>query len=79
MLMPGGHEGARGKEVQYQSAVHNNGPADAEDVRLQLVDDAGNDYGEQFIVGTIRAPGQTSVTVVCPFPHARRRRSRRLA
>jgi hypothetical protein len=70
-LTTGLHEAARGKEVQYQSAVLNNGPADAVDVRLQLVEDSGSDYGQPLIVGTIRAPGQTNVTVTCPFPHGR--------
>lgn len=70
-LTGGGHEGVRGKEVQYESQVLNNGPADAIDVRLQLVDDEGNDVGDHVVVGTIRAPGQVPVTVTCPFPHGR--------
>lgn len=68
-LTGGLHEGARGQEVRYQSQVHNLGPADAEDVRVQLVDSTGNDVGEQFIVGHMAARGQTDVPVVCPFPH----------
>jgi hypothetical protein len=69
-LTPGNYE-RRCEEVSYQSQLTNRGPADAKNVRLQLIDDAGTDYGDQLIVGTIRARGQTPVTVVCRFPHAR--------
>jgi len=69
-LVPGQNEAARGRDVQYRSAVLNNGPAIAEDVRLQLVDQSsGNDYGQPVIVGQMPAHSQSNVTVTCPFPH----------
>lgn len=70
-LTPGPPDAPRGKEVRYSSQVHNNGPADADDVRLQLVDDDGHDVEHPVIVGTMRAPSQVPVTVICPFPHGR--------
>lgn len=71
-LTPGRPEPATEKEVRYQSQVLNNGPAEAEDVRLQLVvEDSGSDYGHPVIVGPMHAHSQTDVTVICPFPHTR--------
>ncbi len=61
----------QGTRVSYRSQVLNNGPADAEDVRLQLVDDIGQDYGHPETIGTIRAHGAAPVDVVCPYPQRR--------
>ena len=55
--------------MSYDSAVLNNGPHEAEDVRLQLVDEAGEDWGEPIIVGNVRSNGQERVEVTCPYPH----------
>jgi hypothetical protein len=69
VLIPGVHGPPRGAEVRYDSAVLNRGPREAEDVRLQLVDENYEDWGEPIIVGNIPPNHQEQVEVVCPYPH----------
>ena len=69
-LTPGPNDPATAQEVRYHSAVLNNGPRDAEDVRLQLVDETtGEDHGLPVVIGPMHAPSQTNVDVICPYPH----------
>jgi len=63
------HESPQGKQVGYGATVYNNGPREAQDVRVQLVDATGHDYAEPFVVGNIQANNQEPVRVVLPFPH----------
>lgn len=70
-LMSGSHDEPRGQEIRYATQVLNNGPADALDVRLQLVDDNGVDLGRPVIVGTMRAHTQVGVAVIAPYPQPR--------
>ncbi len=69
VLMPGIHAPPHGEWVSYDSAVLNNGPHEAGDLRLQLVDEAGEDWSEPIIVGNVRPNSQEQVEVTLPYPH----------
>jgi hypothetical protein len=69
VLLPGVHAPPHGAWVSNDSAVHNNGPHEAVDVRLQLVDENGEDWGEPIMVRNVPPGEETRVEVTLPYPH----------